>query len=76
MFEGNRHDSKTVDEIVRKMETLYGTSNRTRVMDRGMGIAANHALLQSGRRYIIGTPKSMLGKFEHQMLDQQLLDQQ
>ena len=71
MFEGNRHDSKTVDEIVRKMETLYGTSNRIWVMDRGMVSAANHVLLQSGRRYIIGTPKSMLRKFEHQMLDQQ-----
>ena len=71
MFEGNRHDSKTVDEIVRKLETLYGTSNRIWVMDRGMVSAANHALLPSGRRDIIGTPKSMLRKFEHQMLDQQ-----
>ena len=69
VFEGNRHDSKTVEEIVEKMESLYGKSNRVWVMDRGMVSQKNHALLQSGRRYIIGTPKSMLKKFERHLLE-------
>jgi len=70
VFEGNRHDSKTVETIVEKMEAMYGRSNRVWVMDRGMVSKANHALLQSsGRRYIIGTPKSMLKKFEQHLLD-------
>ena len=68
-FEGNRHDSKTVDEIVRKMESLYGKSDRVWIMDRGMASQTNLRLLNSeGRRYIIGTPKSLLKKFEAQLL--------
>jgi transposase len=72
VFEGNRHDSKTVEEIVRKMESMYGKSNRIWVMDRGMVSKENYKLLQaSGRRYIVGTPKSQLKKFEQHLLDKQ-----
>jgi len=39
-------------------------------MDRGMVSADNVEFLQQGgRRYILGTPKSMLRKFEQQLLD-------
>lgn len=69
VFEGNRHDSKTVEQIVAKMESLYGTSDRIWVMDRGMVSKKNLAMLQSsGRRYIIGTPKNQLRAFEQQLL--------
>jgi transposase len=72
VFEGNRHDSKTVEEIVEKMESLYGKSDRVWVMDRGMVSKKAQALLRSSeRRYIIGTPKSQLKKFEQQMVDKQ-----
>lgn len=72
VFEGNRHDSKTVETIVEKMESLYGKSDRVWVMDRGMISKEAHALLQSsGRRYIVGTPKSQLKKFEQHLLDKQ-----
>lgn len=72
VFEGNRHDSKTVETIVEKMESLYGKSNRIWVMDRGMVSRGNDKLLQSsGRRYIIGTPKNQLKKFEQHLLDKQ-----
>lgn len=71
MFEGNRHDSKTVDTIVEKMERLYGKSDRIWIMDRGMISEDNLDLLtEEGRRYIIGTPKSQLKKFEHHLLSQ------
>lgn len=69
VFEGNRHDSKTVEIIVEKMESFYGKSDRVWVMDRGMVSPDNIALLtDGGRRYIIGTPKSQLKKFERYLL--------
>jgi len=72
VFAGNRHDSTTVEEIIEKMESLYGTSQRVWVMDRGMVSEENHELLQShGRRYIIGTPKNQLKKFERHLLEKE-----
>lgn len=69
VFEGNRHDSTTVEEIVEKMEARYGAAARIWVMDRGMTSDDNIDFLkQKGRRYIIGTPKSMLKKFERELL--------
>lgn len=71
VFEGNRHDSKTVETIVEKMELLYGKSDRIWIMDRGMISQENLELLaKEGRRYIIGTPKSQLKKFEQHLLSQ------
>ncbi len=71
VFKGNRHDSKTVETIIEKMESLYGKSDRIWIMDRGMASADNLELLQEeGRRYIIGTPKNQLKKFEQHLLTQ------
>ena len=64
IFAGNRHDSTTVEEIVETMERRYGKADRIWVMDRGMVSQENIDLLKEGkRRYIIGTPKSMLRNF-------------
>ena len=64
VFAGNRHDSTTVEEIVGTMERRYGKADRIWVMDRGMVSQENIDLLKEGkRRYIIGTPKSMLRNF-------------
>jgi len=61
IFAGNRHDSTTVEEIVETMERRYGKADRICVMDRGMVSQENIDLLKEDkRRYIIGTPKSML----------------
>lgn len=69
VFEGNRHDSKTVEIIVEKMKALYGTSDRTWIMDRGMASQENLELLaEERRRYMIGTPKCRLKQFERQLL--------
>ena len=69
VFAGNRHDSTTMEEIVETMERRYGCSNRIWVMDRGM-ISEEHIefLQQHGRRYLVGTPKSALKKFEQELL--------
>jgi len=58
-----------VKHIVEIMERRYGKSDRIWVMDRGMVSEDNIAFLRKeGRRYIVGTPKSMLKKFEAEVL--------
>ena len=51
------------------MERRYGRADRIWVVDRGMVSAENIKFLkQNGRRYIVGTPKSMLKQFERELL--------
>jgi transposase len=70
LFAGNKADVTTVQEIVTTMEERYGRAGRVWVMDRGMVSAANTEFLKEGnRRYIIGTPKSMLRKYEKQLIE-------
>ena len=65
VFAGNRHDSKTVQEIVLAMEAKYGRAQRIWVMDRGMVSEANLAFLRArDGQYLVGTPKAQLRKFE------------
>jgi transposase len=69
VFAGNTADVTTVQQIVETMEKRYGKSERIWVMDRGMVSEENIAFLKAGgRRYILGTPKSDLKKFEQQLL--------
>jgi transposase len=64
VFAGNVHDSKTVQTIVTTMEARHGMLGRVWIADRGMASAENLAWLRAtGRRYIIGAPKSELKKF-------------
>jgi transposase len=69
VFDGNRADVTTTQEIVGKIEAAYGVADRIWVMDRGMVSEANLSFLrQSGRRYIVGTPRVHLRRFEHDLL--------
>jgi len=69
LFAGNKADVSSVEQIVTTMEDRYGKSDRIWVMDRGMSSSDNIEFLKEGsRRYIIGTPKSMLKKYEHDLL--------
>ena len=69
VFEGNRHDSKTLQEIVEAMEKRHGRANRIWVLDRGMVSDDNLEFLhEKGGQYIVGTPKSMLREFEKELL--------
>jgi hypothetical protein len=64
VFAGNRTDVTTVEEIVEAMEARYGLAQRIWVMDRGMTSEDNlEWLRQTGRRYLVGTPKSELKKW-------------
>jgi len=69
LFAGNKADVTTVREVVEAMEGRYGRADRVWVMDRGMVSAANIEFLkEGGRKYIVGTPKSMLRKYEKQLI--------
>ena len=64
LFAGNRNDVTTVEEVVERMEARFGLAQRIWVMDRGMTSAENLAWLeQTGRHYLIGTPRSELRKW-------------
>ena len=68
LFAGNKADVTTVKQIVTTMERRYGKSDRIWVMDRGMVSAANIEFLkEDGRRYIMGTHKTLLRKYEKQL---------
>jgi len=69
VFAGNTADVTTVEHVVETMERRYGKSDRIWVMDRGMVSEDNIEFLrEGGRRYIVGTPKAMLKKFEQDIL--------
>ena len=68
LFAGNKTDVTTVQEIVTTMEQRYGKAARVWVMDRGMVSAANVEFLkEGGRRYIMGTHKTLMRKYEKQL---------
>jgi transposase len=69
VFPGNTADVSTVEKIVELMEQRYGKSNRIWVMDRGMVSEENLAFLRKERRrYLVGTPKGLLKKYEQELL--------
>jgi len=68
LFSGNRSDVTTLEEIVVQIERRYGKANRIWVLDRGMVSEENVRFLkQEQRRYIVGTPKAMLKRFEGEL---------
>jgi len=71
VFDGNRTDVTTVDEIVETMREKYGHERRTWVMDRGMVSEDNLDMLREAKaHYLVGTPKSLLKHFERDLLEQ------
>ena len=64
VFDGNRPDVTTTQEMVEIMEAKYGKANRVWVMDRGMVSEDNLEYLRStGARYLVGTPKLITRDF-------------
>jgi transposase len=71
VFAGNRADVTTVEDMVELMEQKYGQASRIWVLDRGMVSEENIDFLRERKaRYLVGTPKSQLRRFEAQLLDQ------
>jgi transposase len=70
VFDGNRTDVTTVEEIVEAMEAKYGTAQRLWAMDRGMVKEDNLRFLRErGGRYIVGTPRSHLRRYESELTE-------
>ena len=70
VFDGNRHDRTTLQEIVEAMEKRHGRADLIWVLDRGMVSDENMTFLhERDGRYIVGTPKSMLREFERDLLE-------
>jgi transposase len=71
VFDGNRADVTTIEEIIEVMREKYGQERRTWVMDRGMVSEDNlDTLREAGASYLVGTPKSMLKQFERRLLEE------
>ena len=70
VFDGNRRDVTTLEDIVEAVEGIYGKADRIWAMDRGMVSEENlEWLRERGTFYIVGTPKSMLRQFEQHLLE-------
>ena len=72
VFAGNRADVTTIEEIVTLMEDKYGQARRIWVLDRGMISEENIEFLRARQaRYVVGTPKAQLKRFEQQLLQEE-----
>ena len=71
VFDGNRVDVTTVEEIVEKMEKRFGLAQRIWVMDRGMASQENIAWLQkTNRKYLLGASRGELVKWKQELLSE------
>jgi transposase len=71
VFDGNRADVTTVEEIVGSIEKRWGTADRVWVMDRGMASEHNlEWLREGGRKYLIGANKAEMRRFEQQLVEE------
>lgn len=69
VFEGNRRDVTTLEEVLEKIETKYGYKGRIWVFDRGIISEENLEQLRArGAAYLVGTPKRLLQDFEQDLL--------
>lgn len=70
VFHGNQSEPRTLDEMMEKMEALYGKASRIWVFDRGVASEKNlEALRMAGGLYLVGTPRTLLRKVEAALLE-------
>ena len=71
VFAGNQAESPTLEEMMTKMETLYGKASRIWVFDRGVASERNlEALRKAGGLFLVGTPRTLLRKVEAELLEE------
>ena len=69
VFEGNRADVTTLEEILNSVERKHGSLGRVWVFDRGLVSEENLELLRRrGAFYLVATPKRKLTAFEQELL--------
>jgi transposase len=70
VFAGHTADVTTVEDMIEWMENKYGQPKRIWVLDRGLVSQENIDWLRArGARYLVGTPKSQLKKFQAHLLE-------
>ncbi|MBV9489744.1 MAG: IS1634 family transposase, partial [Verrucomicrobia bacterium] len=75
IFEGNRADVTTLEDILDSVERKHGSLGRVWVFDRGIVSEENLALLRRrGAHYLVATPRRKLAGFEKELLDQDWLE--
>jgi len=68
---GNTAEKTTLMDLIAKIETLYGQSRRTWLMDRGIPTESSLAAMRtSGIDYLVGTPRRLLDEFQNELVDQ------
>jgi transposase len=68
VYDGNKHDSTTVQYVIDAVEKKYGRLHRVWIMDRGMVSDANLSYLRErGSSYIVGMPKAQLVHFKSEI---------
>jgi transposase len=69
VFDGNRVDVTTLEEIIEIVERKYGKARRIWIFDRGIVSEDNLELLRKKKaRYLVGTRRSELKKYEKELL--------
>jgi transposase len=68
VFDGNRNDVTTVEDIVEHMEAKYGRASRIWVLDRGMVNEDNLEFIRErDGYYVVGTPRSWMKRYEQEL---------
>ena len=68
VFAGNTQDAVAFPEIVKTMESRFGTARRVWVVDRGIATEQNLDLLRErNQSFLVGTPRSQLSAFEAEL---------
>lgn len=72
VMEGNTADSTTLPGFLDRIEQQYGRAQRVWIMDRGIpteALLAQWRASQREIRYLVGTPRGLLNKYEQALLD-------
>jgi transposase len=70
VFDGNRPDVTTLDEMLDVVEARHGRARRVWVFDRGIVSEENlERLRRRGASYLVGTPRSALKIYERRLLE-------
>ena len=70
VFDGNRVDVTTLDEVLDSVEKKYGKANRTWIFDRGIVSEENlESLRKRNGSYLVGTPRHQLKNYQEKLLN-------
>ena len=70
VFEGNRADVTTLEQMLEEVEAKHGRARRIWIFDRGIVSEANlEKLRKRGGQYVVGTPRHQLEAYEKELLE-------